>query len=234
MWTPDSKSILFSGGTGDLYWVDVDGSGAADVVARGVFVLQGLASLSSDGKTLAFSHSRRQPGGSYELATATIEGEKGHRKLGPVQPLLSMPFDERHPALSPDGKWIAYDSVEAGAVEVYVRPFPGLGGKFRVSNGGGMHPIWFRNSRELLYHNPSTGRAMVVGYSVNGSEFKPGSPEPWSNTPLQGNPVYHFYDLAPDGKRLAVVGLNDQTAPAKPPTSIRFLINSPGELVGRQ
>ena len=90
-----------------------------------------------------------------------------------------------------------------------------------------MHPICFRNSRELLYHNPTTGRAMVVGYSVAEGEFKLGRPELWSDTPLQGNPVYHFYDLAPDGKRLAVVELNDQAAPAKPPTSIRFLINWP-------
>jgi Tol biopolymer transport system component len=203
-------------------------------VAQAVSVLQGLASFASDGKHLVISHSTAQGGGGYELATATIEGEKGHRKLGAVEPFLTMPFDQRPPALSPDGKWIAYDSLEAGAVEVYVRPFPGPGGKWRVSNGGGMHPIWFRNSRELLYHNPSTSRTMVVSYSVSGSEFRPGRPESWSNTPLQGNPVYHFYDLAPDGKRLAVVGFDDEIAPPKPPTSIRFLINWPGALAPRQ
>jgi Tol biopolymer transport system component len=230
IWTPDSRSILFSGSGGDLYWVDVDGSGAPEIVAKGLSVVQGLASFSADGKRLVFSHSPHLgTGEGFEIATAIIEGEKGHRKLGPVEPFLSTPFDQRHPALSPDGKWIAYDSLEAGAVEVYVRPFPGPGGKWRVSNGGGMHPLWFRNSRELLYHNPSTARAMVLSYSVSGSEFKPGSPEPWSDTPLQGNPVLHFYDLAPDGKRLAVVELNDATAPPKPPTSIRFLINWPGE-----
>ena len=234
IWTPDSKSILFSGANvsgGDLYWVDADGSGPAEVVARGLFVLQGLATFSGGSKELVFSTIKgsRQ----FEIAMAAIEGEKGHRKLGAIQPFLSTPFDHRHPAISPDGKWIAYDSLEAGAVEVYVRPFPGPGGKWRISNGGGMHPIWFRNSRELLYHNPSTSRAMVVSYAVNGSEFKPGKPELWSEMPLQGNPVYHFYDLAPDGKRLAVVGLNDEVAPGRPATGIRFLINWPGELNAR-
>ena len=233
IWTPDSKSILFSAPSGDLYWVDADGSGAAEMVAKGAFVLQGLATFSGDAKKLVFSHTRRG-GGDFEIATAPIEGEKGHRKLGPVEPFLSMTFDQRHPAISPDGKWIAYDSVEAGAVEVYVQPYPSLSGKWRVSNGGGLRPIWFRNSREILYHNPSTGRAMVVSYAANGSEFKPGRPELWSDTPLQGNPVFQFYDLAPDGKRLAVVGLNDEIALPKPPTSIRFLINWPAELTHRQ
>jgi hypothetical protein len=143
---------------------------------------------------------------------------------------LSTPFDQRHPAISPDGKWIAYDSLESGAVEVYVRPYPGPGGRWRISNGGGMRPIWFRNGRELLYHNPTTSRAMVTTYSVSAGEFKPGSVEPWSNTPLQGNPVFGFYDLSADGKRLAVVGLDDEIAAPKPPTSIRFLINWPAEL----
>ena len=63
----------------------------------------------------------------------------------------------------------AIRKLETGAVEVYVRPFPSLGGKWRVSNGGGMRPIWFRNGRELLYHNPVTGRAMVVSYSASGN-----------------------------------------------------------------
>jgi hypothetical protein len=233
-WTPDSRSILFNA-DGDLYWVDADGSGTAEVIAPKLNLNQGLGSFTADGKKLVFAHqSGLGAGGGYVLATASIEEEAGRRKLGRVEAYLATPYDQRHPALSPDGKWIAYDSLEAGAVEVYVRPFPGPGGKWRVSNGGGLQPIWFRNGRELLYHNPSTGRAMVASYSVDGSEFKPGRPEPWSDTPFQGNPVYRFYDLAPDGLRLAVIGLNDEVAPAKPPTSIRFLIDWPAVLRSSQ
>ena len=71
---------------------------------------------------------------------------------------------------------------------------------------------------------------MVVSYTADGREFKPGVPELWSNTPLQGNPVYQFYDLAPDGRRLAVVGFSENAAPPKPPTQIGFLLNWPGAL----
>jgi serine/threonine-protein kinase len=230
IWTPDSKSLLFSlPGPGDLYWVDVDGSAAPEIVAQHLSVLQGLATFSGDGKRLVFSHSGVE-GGLYEVATANIDTAKGRRKIGAIEPILNTPFDRRHPAISPDGKWIAYDSLETGAVEVFVQPYPSLAGKWRVSDGGGMRPIWFRNSRELLYHNPTTSRAMVAAYTVNGAEFHPGRPELWSDTPLQGNPVFQFYDLSPDGKRLAVVDLNDQMAPPRPPTSIRFLINWPREL----
>jgi hypothetical protein len=117
---------------------------------------------------------------------------------------------------------------------VYVRPFGAQGGgKWRISNGGGLRPIWFRNSRELLYHNPTTGRAMVVSYSADGGEFRPGKPELWSDTPLRGDPVFQYYDLAPDGKRLAVVGLNDDLA-SKPATRIGLLIHWPGVLAGQE
>ena len=228
-WTSDSRSILFSAPartSGDLYSVDVDGSGSPELVAKGAHVAQGLGSFSMDGKTLVFSHGLLE-GTTFGLGITTIEGERGHRKLGEIRPFLPASFDDRHPAISPDGKWIAYDSVEAGSVEVYVRPYPGPGGKWRVSNGGGLRPIWFRNSHELLYHNPSTARAMVVSYSVDGGEFKPGKPELWSDTPLKGDPVFQFYDLSPDGKRLAVVGISEELAPSKPPNAIGLLINWP-------
>src|SRR5262249_47937247 len=103
-WTPDSKAILFGmTGSADLYWVDADGSGAPELLAKGANVLQGLGCVSNDGKTLVFAEGL--PEGGYQLKTAAIEGERGHRKLGAAQPLLPTSFDDRHPAISPDGKW---------------------------------------------------------------------------------------------------------------------------------
>jgi eukaryotic-like serine/threonine-protein kinase len=167
-WTPDSKPILFSIPGGDLYWVDADGSGTAEIIAPKLRMNQGLGTFTADGKKLVLAHPTAAPAGGYVLGIASIEGEKGHRKLGPVEPFLTLPYDQRHPTISPDGKWLAYDSLEAGTVEVYVRPFPGPGGKWRVSNGGGLQPIWSGNGRELVYHNPNTGRAMVMSYSTAG------------------------------------------------------------------
>jgi dipeptidyl aminopeptidase/acylaminoacyl peptidase len=67
-------------------------------------------------------------------------------------PVAASPFTELHPALSPDGRWLAYTSNESGINEVYVRPFPqAQGGRWQVSNGGGSEPRWSRDGRELFY-----------------------------------------------------------------------------------
>jgi hypothetical protein len=68
------------------------------------------------------------------------------------RPLVASPFQELAPALSPDGRWLAYTSNETGRREVYVRPFPDVGaGKFQVSTAGGSAPRWSHRGDELFY-----------------------------------------------------------------------------------
>ncbi len=65
---------------------------------------------------------------------------------------MASAFTELHPAFSPDGRWLAYTSIESGENEVYVRPFPATtGARWQVSNGGGSQPRWSSDSRELFY-----------------------------------------------------------------------------------
>lgn len=85
-------------------------------------------------------------------------------------PLLADPkLQERSPALSPDGQWLAYVSTETGRPEVYIRQFPNTeaGRKWQVSNGGAQSPVWARRGRELFYLDAA--RNMMVA-SVT---FKP-------------------------------------------------------------
>ena len=72
---------------------------------------------------------------------------------------------------SPDGRWIAYQSNESGRAEVFVRPFPGPGGKWQISTGGGRFPRWSQKRHELFYLAPDN-RIMVVSYTVDGDSFK--------------------------------------------------------------
>src|SRR4029079_3100201 len=68
-------------------------------------------------------------------------------------PLLANPgYNERNAAISPDGRWIAYESNETGTYDIYVRPFPAVdSGRSKISDGGATRPLWSRTGRELFY-----------------------------------------------------------------------------------
>jgi Tol biopolymer transport system component len=91
-------------------------------------------------------------------------------KAGKPEVFLQTPASELYPAFSPDGRWIAYRSNESGADEVYVRAFPDKGGKWLISNSGGVLAVWSRNRRELFYRTPDQ-HIMVVAYTVKGDVF---------------------------------------------------------------
>ena len=125
VWTPDGKNIIFRNNQG-LYWIRADGAGEAQRLTS----LQNAVypySISPDGKRLAFFT------GSNDLFTAQIGGDPAQPKLGKPQLFLGTPFSEFYPAFSPDGRWLAYQSDESGTNEIYVRPFPGQGGRRQIS-----------------------------------------------------------------------------------------------------
>lgn len=78
--------------------------------------------------------------------------------MGPtpgVTPLVETRFDERGGVVSPEGRWLAYESNRSGTYEIYVQPFPNVdGGLWQVSTGGGVQPLWARSGRELFYIAP--------------------------------------------------------------------------------
>ena len=82
----------------------------------------------------------------------------GPRKL---QLLADTPYQEDQMQVSPDGRWIAFNSDESEAMEVWVARFPDFTDKRQVSVGGGVQPKWARNSRELFYVTPD-GTMMAV------------------------------------------------------------------------
>ena len=101
----------------------------------------------------------------------SVDEDGGQLKVGKPEQFLTSRFDERSPAFSPDGRWVAYESNASGKTEVYVRPFPppasGQGGLWPISNGGGTFPVWSPNGRDLLYE--SGDQIMAVSYTVKPS-----------------------------------------------------------------
>lgn len=231
VWTPDGKNIVFRSfnpAAPGLYWIRSDGSGEAQRLTDGKLG-ESPRSISPDGKRLAFT--REGNAGSQDIFTALIEGDSGHPKLGKPELFLGTPFNEFSPAFSPDGRWLAYESNESGTFEVYVRPFPGPGGRWVISAGGATDAVWSRDGRELLFVTPEQ-HVMTVSYTAKGDSFAAGKPRLWTEARLFYPQGSSYYDLAPDGKRLAVMVADEQNS-GKLPTHLTFLLNFFDELQRR-
>lgn len=125
--------------------------------------------------------------------------------------LVGTADNEAAPAFSPDGRWIAYTSDEAGKSCVYVRPFPGPGGPWRVTTERAVLPHWSPSTRELLFldlESPKDSQftLMVAPYSVVGESFRAEKPRPWSPVRIGG----WYFDVHPDGKRVVVLAPRPQ------------------------
>ena len=93
-----------------------------------------------------------------------------------VTPLLQTKFDERNGIVSPDGRWLAYESNSSGSFEIYVRPFPNVGGgQWQVSTAGGTRPLWARSGKELFYVG-ADGALLRVPVEASGATWNAGTP----------------------------------------------------------
>jgi len=205
VWTPDGKGIVFSSylqPDSGIYWARADGAGEAQRLTDSQ-AFQQPCSFSPHGSRLAYFQWSPDFRIS-EIYTAPVEGDSDHPRLGRAEAFLRSAFNEQLPAFSPDGRWLAYCSNESGRRELYVRPFPGPGGKSQISTGGGSHPIWSRDGRELFFLSPE-GRIMLVDNTAGGDSFSPGKAHVWSQKSLPWLGGNYPYDLAPDGKRFVVV-----------------------------
>jgi hypothetical protein len=102
--------------------------------------------------------------------------------------------------VSPDGRWVAFTSIDTGTAEIYVQPFPGPGAKVRVSTASGRYPRWTRNGRELLYWTASPGNAGLMSVTVQTTPtFTMSAPKE-----LFRYAPGTTWDVAPDGERFLV------------------------------
>jgi hypothetical protein len=119
-------------------------------------------------------------------------------------PVVATPFDERHPALSPDGTWLAFSSNETGQFEVYVQQHPGAGKKRRVSTHGGVAPLWSPDGRELFYRVARGDKVMAVSFG-RGASDDVGTPRLLFEGDYVADSGSRHYDIAPDGKRFLMM-----------------------------
>jgi Tol biopolymer transport system component len=146
-WSPDGRMVAFirdSLNGGEIYGVPVDGSGGERRLIRVDRPAQEVV-WSPDGTWLVV-RTDNGTAGAGDIVGVRTTGDTAQVTLVGTQ------FTEMHPAISPDGRWLAFISDESGANEVYVRPFPATTtGRWQVSNGGGISPVWSPDSRELFF-----------------------------------------------------------------------------------
>ena len=120
--------------------------------------------------------------------------------------ILETPATEQNPSLSPDGRWLAYVSDESGQSEVYVRTFPGPGGRSQVSTDGGVNPVWAHNGREICYLSDGPRYLMVASVRTD-PDLIVESREPLFRGDVYDTNLNHpSWDLSPNDQRILAVG----------------------------
>jgi hypothetical protein len=132
---------------------NADGSGEIETLPGASEDAEFPGSFSPDGKTIAYTinYSADRGGTRKPISEDIWLKAVDPSRQPPAGPWFETPFREAAPAISPDGKWVAYVSDESGAKEIYARPYPGPGVAIKVSTGSGIEPAWTRGGRELIY-----------------------------------------------------------------------------------
>ena len=220
IWTPDGKRVTFRAalnGPVNLYWMAADGSGAPDRLTTSEN-FQYPGSWSPDGQVLTFADADSTTG--WDIWTLKLEGDRKPR------PFLQTPSNESGATFSPDGRWLAYVSDESGRDEVYVRAFPGSGGKWQISTQGGDEPVWARDGRELFYRNRDNLMAVTVATKPT---FVAGTPKSLFEGRYEKT-SYKFlpnYDVSPDGQRFLMIKASEPESAA---TQLNVVLNWADEL----
>jgi eukaryotic-like serine/threonine-protein kinase len=210
VWTPDGKRIVFKGAANRLFWQPADGSSPAEALTNEPLGWNNIpSSWAPDGQALAFV----EQAGSMSLWILPLKDRK-------PQPFGSPSFGESAPRFSPDGRWIAYASIESGRSEIYVRPYSGRG-KWQISTEGGTEPVWNPKGRELFYRNRNKMMAVEVTTQPSFSAGKLKLLFEGAYVDLSPRTLPN-YDVSPDGQRFLMLKATEQ---GQAPTQINVVLN---------
>lgn len=209
VWSPDGRDVAFSHLMSEDPRAAVraaDGSGT-------------IRPLPTSGENAEFPNAI-SPDGRYLLYTVSYDTDRGGtRRRGtadlwivpldgssPARPWFESPAREGSAAISPDGRWVAYVSYETGRNEVYVRPFPDAGAKLKISQDGGIEPVWTRGGQEIVFRDRQ--RFLAVEFRA-GAAPAAGTPRVLFSAPLASgggrNDEPRAYDITRGGDELVAI-----------------------------
>ena len=200
LWTPSGERVVYGSG-GDLYWKASNNTGVPEILAEAPEGVGNVAPyfFAPDGAAVVFRQGAPVTG--TDLIMISVEAD------APVIWRLAGNFVEQNAELSPDGRWMAYESNESGEFEIYVRPFPQVEeDQVLVSNNGGRFPLWSRDGGELFYLQPGPE---LISVSLDTGEadqpFTYGDREVVMEWPYFARLPGRSYDASPDGQRFLAV-----------------------------
>ncbi len=229
-WSPDGRFIVFAGPSGIL-WTRSDGGGKPQLLHPGNGA-EVVWSFSPDGKTISISENGTFTAGrNSDIWTLPVESDAAGLHGGKPEVFLQTPFQEGRSAFSPDGRWLAYSSNEAGGSRhgVYVRGFPDRGGKWQVASDGD-YPRWSPNGHFLFFMDNASKTIFKVGYTAKGDTFAAEKVSPW--IPAQNKAIVS-YDITADGQRALVLERAFRFEQIAVPGHVTFLIHFADELARR-
>ena len=197
-WSPDGQWVLHTASqpAHEIRRQRADGSGTDELLLSWPDNAY-PDSMTPDGTSLIFTSVSAATGD--DLWVMPLDGDRKPR------PLVQTPFNERNGAISPDGKWLAYQSNQSGRFEVYVTTFPEGGRKLAVSTDGGFDPVWAHSGRELFF---SSARATMAAEITMRPEFSVGRPQA-----LFEGRYDQWFDVSPDDQRfLMMKGMPQETS----------------------
>jgi serine/threonine-protein kinase len=140
------------------------------------------------------------------------------KPAGAPTPWAAGPRIQAEPALSPDGRWLAYSSEESGNFEVLVRAFPGPGPRYQISNGGGQSPRWNPQGGELFFL--ARDSLMAVPLIPKGPALEQGRTRALFPFHYRLGNFHAAYDVSPDGTWFVAAG-----STGLPSANLRVVLN---------
>jgi serine/threonine-protein kinase len=225
IWTPDGERITYAaaaGGPDGVYWVRADGGGAPELLFTNPRNLV-PGTWTPDGRRLLYYEIPSEATAAAQAAATLVV--QGRDEKTPTQAVPQSVTRAGGVDVSPDGRWMAYQSPSSGEFQVYVDAFPGPGPRHQISTRGGGSPVWRADGRELFYAEGTTTQAPGQQQQPGSADIRMmavtvttqptisfGQPRPLFSGRYSMNAPARGFDVTADGQRFLLLQERERAA----------------------